>query len=120
VAQRLASRPRWSLPRMVSRLRTQINRLDELHLGDRAVRASFLVSWAALDDAQKKAFAALAVFAGHSFSAPAFAHVAEIEGETQVLDGLVALSLLSAQEEARYKQHPLLADYAREKLANPE
>lgn len=118
LSHRLASRPRWSLREMVTRLRTQVKRLDELKLGDREVRASISISWDALSDPDKKAFAVLGAFNGRAFSAAAFAYAAQtdIAIARDRLDALVALSLLTDEGEPRYRQHPLLADYAREQL----
>jgi DNA-binding SARP family transcriptional activator len=121
-ASRLVSRPRWTLREMANRLSTQVKRLDELNLGDRAVRASFAVSWDALQQEQRDVFAQLGAFNGRSLTVPALAYVANLQEDTarEQVDGLVALSLLSAEGNARYRQHPLLADYAREKLAHVE
>lgn len=115
-ARRLASRPRWTLREMADRLRNQLKRLDELQLGDRAVRASFTISWEALTPALRAAFVAVGAFNGRSFAAPAFAAVAQLDDPTgsEQLDALCAVSLLSPDAATRFRQHPLLADFARE------
>lgn len=117
-AQRLVSRPTWTLREMAERLRAQMQRLDELQLADRAVRATFALSWDALNDAQKKVLAHVGVFDARSFTADALAYLVDdvTTKARDTLDSLVALSLLSFENAARYRQHPLLADFSLEQL----
>lgn len=121
-ARRLASRPGWSLRGMVERLRLQYQRLAELKMGDHEVRASFAVSWEALNEKLRRTFALLGVFKGRSFTLAAPAAMAELHEEVarDQLDSLVALSLLSTEGGLRYRQHPLLADFACEHLEGVE
>ena len=120
-AQRLHSRPRRRLADMAERLQSVQDRLD-LAISDRAVRTSFMVSWESLDSALRKVFALLAVFEGRSFAAPALAELTNLDVYTAEdrLFALTALSLLTEEEEVRYRQHPLLADFAREQLGNDD
>jgi len=121
-AQRLASRKRWRLADLAERLREEHNRLNELQVGNRQVRASFAVSWAALDENLRKSFASSAVFEGRAFTAQALAAVAEMDPRTarDCLDALIALSLMKEEGKAHYHQHPLLADFACEQLEQQE
>lgn len=116
-AQRLLSRPRRRLSDMAQRLHNVQDRLD-LAISDRAVRTSFMVSWESLDSALQRTFALLGVFESRSFAAPALAYLAELDvySTEDRLFALTALSLLTEEEEDRYRQHPLLADFAREQL----
>ncbi|MBV7330656.1 tetratricopeptide repeat protein [Chloroflexi bacterium TSY] len=116
-AQLLKSRPRQRLSAMAARLRSAQHRLD-LGISDRAVRTSFAVSWGGLDEELQQLFAFQAVFAGRPFTAEAIAYLADIElfDAEDMLYTLVALSLLREEEEHYFRQHPLLADFAREKL----
>jgi tetratricopeptide (TPR) repeat protein len=116
-AQRLASRPRRRLVDMAERLHRVEERL-ELSISDRAVRTSFMVSWESLDANLRKIFALLGVFKARSFGAPALAHIAGLDLYTAEdrLFALTALSLVGEEEENRYRQHPLLADFAGEQL----
>lgn len=117
-AQRLKSRPRRRLADMAEQLRDETSRLSQLQISDRAVRASFAVSWEALDAERKRIFALIGLFNGRSFTAEAMAHIANMAKyplEDRLFD-LVNLSLLREEAERRYQQHPLLADFAREKL----
>jgi DNA-binding SARP family transcriptional activator/predicted ATPase len=121
-AQRLRSRPRRRLVDMAERLHDMQERLD-LAISDRAVRTSFTVSWESLDQEQQRVFALLGLFGGRSFAAPALAYIAELDLYTTEdrLFTLTALSLLNEEEAEdeqplRYRQHPLLADFASEQL----
>lgn len=121
-AQRLLSRPRRRLADIAERLQNVGERLD-LAVSDRAVRTSFMVSWESLDGNLRRTFALLGVFAGRAFRAEALAAVAELDlylAEDRLFS-LTALSLLTEVENEgdgmlRYRQHPLLADFACEQL----
>ncbi len=117
-AQRLKSRPRRQLAQMAQRLRDETQRLSLLRISDREVRVSFAVSWEALDAERRRVFALIGLFNGRSFTAEAMAHIADMERyplEDRLFD-LVNLSLLREDEGRRYRQHALLADFAREQL----
>lgn len=116
-AQRLVSRPRRRLADMADRLRHVEERLD-LSISDRAVRTSFQVSWEALDANLRRIFSLLGVFEGRSFAADAVAHLAGLDRYTAEdrLFALTALSLVGEETTDRYRQHPLLADFAVEQL----
>jgi predicted ATPase/DNA-binding SARP family transcriptional activator len=92
-------------------LRATVRDLPERH---RSLRAVFLHSWQLLNRAEQVAFQRLAVFRG-GFTIAAAMHVAELE-----LDTLVALedkSLLRRDAAGRYDFHPLLREYAAERMA---
>lgn len=125
-AQRLKSRPRMKLAQMVTRLGDQQRRLD-LGISDRAVRASFAVSWDALDQELQQLFPMLAVFGGQPFTPEAVTYLAngdQFDGEQfdveDQLFALEALSLVRGVDGARYQLHPLLTDFAREKLKDAD
>lgn len=117
--QLLVARPRRSLAQMAKRLQDVQYRLD-LQISDRDVRTSFWVSWEALDATHQRVFAHLALFGGRSFTAAAVANVLAEDEEDVIdqLDLLVARSLLTAVADDRYRQHPLLADFAQEQLGD--
>lgn len=122
IGQRLKSRPRRKLADIVQRLRDEKQRLSELHISDREVRASFALSHATLDAGLKEMFALMGVFNGRSFTAETLAAIAaqdRYEAEDRIF-ALVALSLAQEEGNVRYIQHPLLADFAREKLQERE
>lgn len=118
IGQRLKSRPRRRLTDVARRLRNEEKRLSELRISDRAVRASFAISYQSLDRDLQRMFALMGLFNGRSFSAEALAHVAQLdryEAEDRIF-ALTALSLAQEDGQTRYKQHALLADFALEKL----
>ncbi len=117
-AQRLASRPRRLLRDMAQRLQAEQDKLSLLQISDRAVRASFMVSWDALDSRLQQIFATMGVFNGRSFTADALAYVTGLDAFTaeDQLFALAALSLVNEIEPNRYQQHALLAEFAHEKL----
>lgn len=116
-AQRLQSRTRMKLTQMAARLANEAQRLG-LEISDRAVRTSFEVSWQALDPELQAIFPLLAVFEGRPFTAEALAYIADLDpfDAEDALFGLSALSLVKEDQESYYRQHPLLTDFAREKL----
>lgn len=119
IGQRLKSRPRRKLADVAQRLHDEKQRLSELQISDREVRASFALSYATLGTNLKEMFALMGVFNGRSFSAETLAAIAQ-QNRYQTEDrifALVALSLAQEEGDIRYTQHPLLADFAREQLA---
>lgn len=116
-AQRLASRSRQSLVSMASRLRDAGNRLS-LQIIDRAVRASFAVSWDTLDVTLRIVFAALGLFGGRAFTAATVAALMNVDQDTaeDYLFSLAAFSLIAEEGADRFRLHPLLADFAQEKF----
>ncbi len=117
-AQRLKSRPRRKLSDMAQRLRDEKQRLSWLKISDQEVRASFAASWETLDAGLQRVFAILGVFNGRPFTASAIAYIAELDRylTEDRLFALTALSLIKEEGRAYYRQHPLLADFACEKL----
>lgn len=126
IGQRLKSRPERRLTDVVQRLQDEKQRLSELKISDDPeVRASFGLSYTTLGNVEQQAFALMGVFHGRSFPVEAFAALIpppmpdRYETEDRVF-GLAALSLVrqvGKNGQRRYKQHALLADFAREKLA---
>lgn len=118
IGQRLKSRPRRRLADMAARLRSEEQRLSELQISDRAVRASFAISFQSLDAQLRRMFTLMGLFNGRSFTGEALAFIAELdryEAEDRIF-ALTALSLAGEEGQTRYKQHALLADFALEKL----
>ncbi len=118
-AKRLQSRPRMRLASLAQRLESVQQRLG-LEISDQAVRASFQVSWEGLTALGKWVFAAMGVFGGRPFTVEALAAVAGLDlfDTEDELFTLTTLSLVNETGKTRYRQHPLLADFAAEKLAN--
>ncbi|MBE2221096.1 MAG: tetratricopeptide repeat protein [Anaerolineae bacterium] len=114
--QYLVARPRRQLSDFLRRLKA--SKLLDVADSEGAVRASFEISWTALDLVQQKVFALLSVFEGRAFTAVAMAHIADLDFWVMQdhLDTLSARSLLIEQGSDYYRQHALLAHFADEKL----
>jgi DNA-binding SARP family transcriptional activator len=123
-AARLATRSGWTIRTMANRLRDERRRLDELRVGDMAVRASFQVSFASLPAtdqpdgvAPADAFRLLGTWQGPSISSAAAAALfgtPEYLAE-DALEALVDARLLESTSPDRYKFHDLLRVYSSER-----
>jgi DNA-binding SARP family transcriptional activator len=126
-AARLAVRTQWKIATLAQRLRNERRRLDELEVGDLAVRASFKVSYDALRSRNNRAdparaFRMLGLWQGQSISLPAAAALLG-EPEDDVADALEALvdaNLLESPAPDRYRFHDLLQTYATERAQAEE
>ena len=119
IVARLLDRSPWqSLAMMADRLADASRRLDHLALKDLSVRAAFVVSWAALSTDLRRIFAALGLFHARKCSYAALAATAGVtlEETVEALSPLAALSLVQMEGPDRVRQHPLLADFAREQI----
>jgi predicted ATPase/DNA-binding XRE family transcriptional regulator len=116
--QRLRARPERGVADFAERLRSVQTVLSELRISDRAVRTSFETSWQALDDDLRCGFAQLALFEVRPFDMDAFAAVCGLDryDAEEMIFSFVALSLLIDNGQQRYRLHPLLAEFAREKF----
>ena len=116
IAAKLAGLRSWSMAELERRLRAERGRLELLALKDLAVRASFQLSYDLLDEEPRAFFAALGAFGGLSFGAEAAAAVAKVGDAAGLLAALGDRSLLWEEGAGRFRQHPLLAEYALERL----
>ncbi len=128
-AARLATRSGWTIAAMANRLRHEHRRLDELSVGDLAVRASFQVSFTTLPAsaqpdgiAPADAFRLLGLWPGPSVSAAAAAALFGTAENlaTDALEALVDARLLESTSADRYKFHDLLRVYAAERAMAEE
>ena len=97
--------------RDVAALQTTLRDAPERH---RSLRAVFEYSWRLLTPAEQKAYEQLSVFRG-GFTREAALDVAAVSWP--VLAGLIDKSLLRLDGDGRYRRHPLLIQFAAEKLA---
>jgi DNA-binding SARP family transcriptional activator len=126
-AARLAVRTQWKIATLAHRLRDERRRLDELEVGDLAVRASFKVSYDALRAGKygadpARAFRLLGLWQGQAISLPAAAALLG-EPEEDVADALEALvdaNLLESPAPDWYQFHDLLRTYATERAQAEE
>jgi DNA-binding SARP family transcriptional activator len=123
-AARLATRSGWSIRTLAGRLRDERRRLDEMRVGDLAVRASFEVSFTSLavhDNSggidPTRAFRLLGVWQGPSISSPAAAALFGVSDDLaeDALETLVDAHLLESVGSDRYKFHDLLRVYSSER-----
>jgi tetratricopeptide (TPR) repeat protein len=123
-AARLAARSGWTIRAMASRLRDEHRRLDELKVGDMAVRASFQVSFTSLPAGTQAdgitpadAFRLLGLWQGPSISSAAAAALFGTPEylATDALETLVDAHLLESTSPDRYKFHDLLRVYSSER-----
>jgi DNA-binding SARP family transcriptional activator/tetratricopeptide (TPR) repeat protein len=129
-AARLAMRRHWRITTMATRLRDERRRLDELRVGDLAVRASFQVSYDSLragghrvDPA--RAFRLLGLWHGQRISLPAAAALTGERGDrggdlADALEALVDANLLESPEPDCYQLHDLLRLFAAERAQAEE
>lgn len=117
VACRLAYEPGWTTEDFLRRLRSEKKRLDTLAYDDRDVRAVFAVSYESLNETICRFWVSLGVFGGEDFSTEAAAAVTRLslDAAQDHLRDLHGLSLVQAGRAGRYRLHPLLAAYARER-----
>lgn len=124
---RLMARDHWPLGMLAARLEDAGRRLDELRVGDLEVRASVGLSYRALDERDRRALRLLALLDGPAFAPWLAAGVLDttlIEAQ-EVLERLVEQQLLDVAGcdqlgQVRYQFHDVLADFARERLAEEE
>ena len=123
-AARLAARSGWTIRVMADRLRDEHRRMDELRVGDLAVRASFQVSFASLPASTGhlgidpgRAFCLLGLWQGPSISSAAASVLfgATEDLTTDALEVLVDAHLLESPAADSYQLHDLLRVYAAER-----
>jgi DNA-binding SARP family transcriptional activator/tetratricopeptide (TPR) repeat protein len=126
-AARLAARRQWRIATLADRLRNEYRRLDELSIGDLAVRASFQVSYDSLKSPARGAdparvFRLLGLWQGLWISlAAATVLVGESEHDTAAaLEALVDANLLESSAPDWYRFHDLLKVYATERAQAEE
>ncbi len=124
---RLASRHQWPLRQMVTMLRDEQRRLDELTAGDLAVRSSFALSYEALPEPTRRVFRLLGLLRVPYF--PAWAAAALLDCpvgsvgtriEVLVDAGLLTTTTTGGTDCLRYRMHDLVHLYARERATCEE
>ncbi|WP_228561513.1 AfsR/SARP family transcriptional regulator [Catenulispora rubra] len=132
-ASRLASRPTWTVAAFADRLADERHRLDELRVEDVAVRATFELSYASLQDVDTatatlaategpavvspaRAFRLLGLLPGPTFAASAAAVLFDLplHRTEDLLDSLVVANLLDEPSPGRFRFHDLLRTFATE------
>ncbi|GAB4579004.1 MAG: hypothetical protein Fur0022_17410 [Anaerolineales bacterium] len=117
LAARLGQAPGQEITPILTHLRQTYNRLEQLEREQRSVRTTFDVTFLALPPELQQFFIQLGVFGGEDFTIQAAAFVTQTQGEaSNYLNQLRVRSFIQESWTERYRLHPLLRDYAREKL----
>ncbi|NUP47179.1 MAG: hypothetical protein HOW97_07670 [Catenulispora sp.] len=116
---RLANRPSWTIHTLAERLDVERRRLDELAVGDVAVRAVFRTGYANVqseDAACARAFTLLGLLPGADVGVRSAAALFEVpvDRAEAALEGLVDAHLVQSRGADRYGVHDLLRLYAAE------
>ncbi|ADB35720.1 transcriptional regulator, SARP family [Kribbella flavida DSM 17836] len=117
VASRLAQRPDLSPGELARRLRDETHRLDELSIGELAVRTSADLSYDALNPEEARLYRLIGHFAVGEFSARVLEPVASPAAVRRSLDRLIEVNLVQISSvdrtgKARYRVHDLLRLHA--------
>jgi tetratricopeptide (TPR) repeat protein len=121
-ASRMAYEPGWSTAEFLDHLQQEKKRLDILTYENQSVRLSATVSYDLLQPDEQHFFAALGAFSSENLT---MAAVSAVTGRPPdvvqaTLRRLYGLSLVHMGQGERYRLHPLLHDYARERLGLSE
>ncbi|MEU6967985.1 BTAD domain-containing putative transcriptional regulator [Kitasatospora aureofaciens] len=116
-AARLASRPRWSVSDLASRLADQRRRLDELQLGNLAVETTIGLGYGQLSVDEARAFRLLALIDSPDIPLAAVAALLGVDEYTaeDLAEALVEANMLECFAPGRYRYHDLLRLYAQRK-----
>jgi tetratricopeptide (TPR) repeat protein/transcriptional regulator with XRE-family HTH domain len=122
-AARLVSRPGWQVASLARRLDDERHRLEELQVGDLAVRACFHVSYSALRqsaapaDDVSRAFRLLGLWPGTEISLAAAAALLGIDDRaaSALLERLVDVHMIESPALYRYRFHDLIRVFAAER-----
>ncbi|GAA5179476.1 BTAD domain-containing putative transcriptional regulator [Rugosimonospora acidiphila] len=115
-AARLTSRPTWRIAELASRLSDRGRQLDELKVGDLALRTCFEVSYAGLPLSAARAFRLLGAIDLPDIGVHAAAELLDdtVSQASDILESLVDANLLRSTTADRYSFHDLLRGFARE------
>jgi tetratricopeptide (TPR) repeat protein len=119
---RLAARPALSVVELADRLARPQRRLDELRLGDLAVRTSFELSYGNLASGCRRAYRMLAMLDGSDFGLAVAAAQLDLpeRAADEALDRLIGEHLVEEPAAGRYRFHDLLRLFGRELAAQVE
>ncbi|WP_407565518.1 BTAD domain-containing putative transcriptional regulator [Streptomyces sp. 184] len=114
-ASRLAARRTWTVSVLARKLSDEHRRLDELRVGDLAVKATFELGYGQLEPEQARAFRLLGLVDGPDISLSAAAAILDRDEDDteELLETLVDTSLLESAAPGRYRYHDLLRLFAR-------
>ncbi|MGH3862126.1 BTAD domain-containing putative transcriptional regulator [Actinokineospora sp.] len=126
-AAKLLARPHWPLKSLASRLSDEHRRLDELSIGDLAIRSSLRLNYTELDDVQRRAFHLLCLLDLPDFGWWLAAPLLDValEDAEDIVEQLVELRLLDvagvdAIGRVRYRFHDLVQLFGAEHAVGDE
>ncbi len=121
-ANRLLSRPGWTVAHLAGRLGDEERRLAALTAGDLRVGPAFALSYRQLSAPARRVFRRLGLIAGPDTGVPLAAVLAQhgLDETDDALEELVDLGLLQSFVAGRYLFHDLIRLFARERLADEE
>ncbi|CRK60910.1 putative regulatory protein [Alloactinosynnema sp. L-07] len=126
-AAKLLARPHWPLKSLAARLSDEHRRLDELAMGDLAIRSSLRLNYAELDDQQRRAFHLLCLLDLPDFGWWLAAPLLDVslEEAEDIVEQLVDLRLLDVAGvdsigRVRYRFHDLVQLFGAEHAAADE
>lgn len=118
-AARLAVNPRWTVRQLADLLTAPGRRIDELRVGDLAVRTTFRLSYDHLSTAEARAFRLLGHWPGAAISPTMLAALVDCTpaAAEQTLESLADLRLMEHAPRDHYQMHDLIREYAAELAA---
>ncbi|MEU7163965.1 BTAD domain-containing putative transcriptional regulator [Streptomyces morookaense] len=124
-AARLANRPHWRIRRLADRLADERTLLEELTVGDLAVRTSVAASYHGLAPDAARAFRAVGMLPSPEFPGWALAALLDAPDTDDATDVLLDANLLQVegidvQGRPRFRMHDLLHVYAAERALAEE
>lgn len=113
---KLSRRPNWPVSALVNRMTDAQRRLDELTTTDRAVRASFMVSYADLSPAAARLLRLISLLDGLDVGVPLSAALSGTDetAASTLLEELLDVQLVASYAPERYHLHDLVRLFARE------
>ena len=117
VGARLAARPGWTLATMAERLTDERRSMAELRAGGLAIEAVFELGYRQLDPVQARALRLLGAAGAAEFTLPAATAVLDLaeDGAEELLESLVDTAMLTPSVQGRYRFHPLVHVFARQR-----
>ncbi|WP_306748959.1 tetratricopeptide repeat protein [Saccharothrix yanglingensis] len=119
-AARLASRPHWSVRKVLVELSDERRRLSVLSAPELSVQTTFDLSYRALKPAAAALYRRLALHPGREFGASVATSVLDRDDPHALLEELVDENLVEAVGDGRYRFHDLLRLHARAKAGDDE
>ncbi|MEU8423502.1 NB-ARC domain-containing protein [Micromonospora sp. NPDC048835] len=122
VGSRLRARPGWTPSALADRLADENRRLDELRVGDGAIRSTFQPTYDELSDVDRLVFRRAGAHPGVMFGLESAARRCGLDRQVvqDALDRLVDAFLIEAPTPSSYRLHDLLRLFAGEMLQRHE